>query len=212
MATYYPGQLITLAWPPKNHVAASCANAFIPDHGTKVYVSVANPTSDVPLTQMRRVKDLGTNTVVDGYVGYQNCPKFCENNDKALCTGNFTVPDDLQVDAIYTFTWAWAFNADTDIYTTCWEAKIVAAQPGNPNAIVSAPEVIICSSNADCTSGVCNIDGYCVTSTAANTGNSGAVAAAVVFALLFFALLAFIIVYIKFPEKLPSFMSGGEGA
>jgi len=204
MATYYPGQLVTIAWPPKNHVAASCSNAFIPDFGTKIFVSVANPTSDLTTDSLTLLKDLGANKVPDGMVGYQNCPKFCENNDKALCTGNFTVPTDFQVNSIYTFTWAWSFNADTDTYTTCWEAKIVAAQPGD--AIVSDTAVLVCSSNVDCPSGICNIDGYCVSADEVSSGNPVAVAVAIVFAVLFFALVAFMVLYIKFPSKLPGFM------
>jgi len=129
MATYSPGQRVCLAWPPKNHVAASCANRFIPDHGTKLYMSGPNPTSDpTNLANLRAtstlVKDFGTNTAADQYAGFQNCPKFCQNNDKALCTGCFNLPTNLQTGATYAFYWTWAFNADTDVYTSCWEAKI----------------------------------------------------------------------------------------
>jgi len=129
MATYSPGQRVCLAWPPKNHVAASCANRFIPDHGTKLYMSGPNPTSDpTNLASLRAtstlVKDFGTNTAADQYQGFQNCPKFCQNNDKALCTGCFNLPTNLQAGATYSFYWTWAFNADTDVYTSCWEAKI----------------------------------------------------------------------------------------
>jgi hypothetical protein len=126
MAKYSPGQKVCLAWPSKNHVAATCNNPWIPDHGTKLYVSVPNPQADADVESMRLVKDFGTNTRADGFVGFQHCPKFCENNDKSLCSGCFDVPQDLQVGATYTFTWEWAFNADTDLYSSCWEAEIVA--------------------------------------------------------------------------------------
>jgi len=129
MATYSPGQRVCLAWAPKNHVAASCANRYIPDHGTKLYMSGPNPTADPAnigaLTQRTTlIKDFGTNTAADGYVGFQNCPKFCQNNDKALCTGCFVLPTNLQVGATYSFFWMWAFNSDSDVYSSCWEAKI----------------------------------------------------------------------------------------
>jgi hypothetical protein len=129
MASYSPGERVCLAWPTKNHVAASCANRFIPDHGTKLYMSGPNPTADpaslASLSQMTLVKDFGTNTAADSYVGFQNCPKFCENNDKALCTGCFTLPANLRIGATYSFYWTWAFNSATDVFTSCWEAKIV---------------------------------------------------------------------------------------
>jgi len=139
MATYSPGQKVCLAWPPKNHVAASCANRYIPDHGTKLYMSGPNPTADpaslARLSTTTLIKDFGTNTVADGYVGFQNCPKFCQDNDKSLCTGCFNLPTNLQAGATYSFFWAWGFNSDSDVYTSCWEAKI-SGSSANPQSSI----------------------------------------------------------------------------
>jgi len=76
---------------------------------------------------MRLVKDFGKNTVADGMVGFQHCPLFCSNNDKALCNNCFDVPTDLQVGSTYTFVWEWSFNSLSDMYSSCWEAQIVAS-------------------------------------------------------------------------------------
>eukprot|EP01118_Nematostelium_gracile_P000409 TRINITY_DN1044_c0_g1_i1.p1 TRINITY_DN1044_c0_g1~~TRINITY_DN1044_c0_g1_i1.p1 ORF type:complete len:353 (-),score=65.02 TRINITY_DN1044_c0_g1_i1:26-1084(-) len=129
MAVYAPGETVCLAWPAKNHVAASCVNVNIPDFGTKVYMSAANPTADPTSvndlrSNFRMIEDLGTNPGADAYLGFQNCPRFCQDNDKCLCTGCFRVPLDAQQGAVYSFFWAWAFNNLADTYTTCWEAKI----------------------------------------------------------------------------------------
>jgi len=125
-ATYNPGQRVCLAWPPKNHVAANCNNPNIPDHGTKIYRSGVNPTSDPTLTQFHQnlVADLGTASGTDG-AGFQNCPQFCTNADKCLCTGCFQIPTNLALGK-YTFLWEWAFNTDTDLYTSCFDVNIVA--------------------------------------------------------------------------------------
>jgi len=131
MAQYTPGQRVCLAWPPKNHVTATCVNPYIPDNGLKIFVSSPNPTSDpADASGMRLVKDFGKNTQADQFIGFQHCPLFCQDNDKALCTNCFDVPSDLQVGSTYTFVWEWAFNSLTDLYSSCWEAQIV----GNNNA------------------------------------------------------------------------------
>jgi len=127
-ASYNPGQRVCLAWPPKNHVAAKCNNPYIPDHGTKILRSGLNPTADPTLTQFRQnlVHDFGANKNLNG-TGFQNCPQFCANNDKALCTGCFEIPSDLALGK-YTFLWQWEFNSEGlgDTYTTCFDVNIVA--------------------------------------------------------------------------------------
>lgn len=127
MAKYKPGQKVCLAWPSKNHVAATCTNQYIPDTELKIFVSGPNPTSNPKQSEFNKhlVKDLTAhkNGVID-FKGFQNCPKFCENMDKSLCTGCFYVPTDLQPGAIYTFQWYWIFNPGTPAYTSCWEALI----------------------------------------------------------------------------------------
>jgi hypothetical protein len=116
-----------LAWPAKNHVSASCANSNIPDGGTLIYAHGPNPTTEPTLATARKIFTFETNTAPNQYKGFQNCPKFCENQDKALCTGCFNLPTDLQSGAVYTFSWVWTFNPG-EIYSSCWEARI----EGNP--------------------------------------------------------------------------------
>jgi len=116
-ASYAIGQKVCLAWPAKNHVAASCTNQYIPDHGVKVYRSERNSTTDPTMSGFRKnlVADLGAASGENGK-GFQNCPLFCENPDKAFCEGCFTVP---KIDpGKYTFIWVWAFNSDALSDTT----------------------------------------------------------------------------------------------
>jgi len=56
------------------------------------------------------------------FQGFQNCPDFCNNMDKSLCTGTFLVPE--LDDGTYTFQWRWEFNAGTAPYVTCFEAQV----------------------------------------------------------------------------------------
>jgi len=125
-ATYALGQRVCLAWPAKNHVADKCNNPNIVDHGVKVYRSGVNPGSDPTLAGFRQnlVADLGAASGTD-HKGFQNCPTFCSNSDKAFCEGCFTVPSSLATGK-YTFMWQWAFNSDADIYTTCFDVNIVS--------------------------------------------------------------------------------------
>jgi len=134
MARYRPGQQVTLAWPSKNHVAAQCTNAYIPDTSLELFVAQVDadghPDDFVPVPA-----SFSDDPHVDGvmdFKGFQNCPAFCENMDKSLCTGTFLVPN--LADGLYTFQWKWEFNAGTAPYITCFEAYV-----GMDVAPVAAP-------------------------------------------------------------------------
>jgi len=126
MVSYNAGQTYTLAWPPKNHVAASCTNPYIPDTSLELFVEPYNGASD-PTAFTQQVSASFTDNPHElnkiDFKGFQNCPKFCDNTDKALCTGTFVVPASLP-SGLYTFQWKWAFNSEADIYSTCWEARV----------------------------------------------------------------------------------------
>jgi hypothetical protein len=153
MATYQRGQQITLAWPTKNHVAATCTNAFIPDHSLRLYVAEGQfeSTAEESFTWKHVPSSFSENPHVFGQMdqlGFQNCPDFCNNMDKTLCTGTFLVPEDL-LDGTYTFQWRWEFNEGTSPYVTCFEANVAGdfdgtiiiptRQPTDVNAPVADP-------------------------------------------------------------------------
>jgi hypothetical protein len=125
MATYSPGQQVCLAWPSKNHVAATCTNQYIPDTELKIYATKTGTSDPVENGfKQKTVADLGghVNGVID-FKGFQHCPKFCENMDKSLCTQCFTIPQNME-SGVWTFQWWWIFNAGSPAYTTCWEARV----------------------------------------------------------------------------------------
>ena len=130
MAKYEPGQRVCLAYPSKNHVAA-CGNPYIPDHGVRIYRSERNATSDPTFGQWpvkySHLNGQHQNGMVD-YKGFQNCPKFCENMDKSLCTLCFDLESDL-APGMYTFHFDWTFNGPTDAYASCFEAEVVDSAP-----------------------------------------------------------------------------------
>merc|ERR1719242_377628 len=136
VVTYEAGKTYTLAWPPKNHVAAECTNSFIPDNFLRLYMAPytgTDPDQDT-FKQNQVPASFSNDPHVSGQVdfkGFQNCPKFCENTDKALCTGTITIPADAR--GTFTFQWYWAFNSPTDLYATCFEANVVAPTPGGSN-------------------------------------------------------------------------------
>merc|ERR1719242_557495 len=150
VVTYEAGRTYTLAWPPKNHVAADCTNPFIPDNFLRLYMAPytgTDPDQDT-FKQNQVPASFSNDPHVSGTIdmkGFQNCPKFCENTDKALCTGTITIPADANL-GDYTLQWYWAFNSEIDLYATCWEAEIVAntgggggSTPTTPPAITNAP-------------------------------------------------------------------------
>lgn len=149
-ARYRPGQVVTLAWPSKNHVAATCTNQWIPDTRVELYVAPyaesGHPTSYTQILRASFTEEPHENGKMD-FKGFQNCPKFCENMDKALCTGDFTVPD--LSDGLYTFQWVWEFNAGTAPYVTCFEAWVgkdvspVTAPTQSPTVKGATPSPIV---------------------------------------------------------------------
>jgi len=152
--TYETGRSYTLAWPPKNHVAAECTNPFIPDAFLKLYMAPHNGATDPDQDTFREMQvpasfsdNPHANGVID-FQGFQNCPRFCDNMDKALCTGDFVIPEGT-APGVYTFQWYWGFNSDADLYSTCYEAEVVAGtgngDTGNDNAggNTNAPETTV---------------------------------------------------------------------
>lgn len=122
MAQYTPGQRVCLAYPPKNHVADKCTNAYIPDAFVKIYRTAKGATDDRFIKTYNHMNGQHVNGQVD-YKGFQHCPKFCENMDKALCTLCFNLEKNI-APGTYSFRWEWAFNDAGDLYSTCWEATV----------------------------------------------------------------------------------------
>jgi cell division septation protein DedD len=125
MATYKRGEKVRVVWPAKNHAVGTCTNPYIPDTQMQLYMDCSASGSRNP-SQSSIIKP--ANLVVDwkanGDGGFQNCPFFCQNTDKAICFQEFTVPTSAPSGSICTFVWYWIFNAGDFPYTTCWEACI----------------------------------------------------------------------------------------
>jgi len=146
LVAYEAGKTYTLAWPPKNHVAAECTNAFIPDTFLRLYMTPYDETAGDPDQDTFKSGQVKASFSDDPHVqgqidfkGFMNCPNFCDDTDKALCTGTFTVGADV-APGVYTFQWYWAFNGPADLYATCWEANVVpntGGTPATPTAIES---------------------------------------------------------------------------
>ncbi|CAH1783782.1 unnamed protein product, partial [Owenia fusiformis] len=139
MAVYYPGQQFVITHPTKNHVAdVRCTSKYIPDNGNELYIGPKDAQGTPTLAEFLNnpLADLGIspfgnnvpNAVTTTYPkeGFQNAPKFCENPDKALATNNVTLPD-LEPGR-YAILWIWRFNGNQDMYTTCWDADVVATK------------------------------------------------------------------------------------
>merc|ERR1719331_272710 len=132
IAQYKSGETVRLVWPAKNHANYECFGN-IPDTSMKLYMNPqVNPTADISNddgTMVAQGYDLvkdwheGCTPGSDG-CGFMNCPRFCENTDRATCFGDFTVPT-VSDSGYYTFVWYWIFNPGSP-YTSCFEAYIDA--------------------------------------------------------------------------------------
>lgn len=129
MANYKRGQTVTLAWPAKNHVPETCdgnpGGANLPDTRNELFMERSVPGLRINYDREVVFEPMTKgNTHVQGqidYKGFGKCPKFCENRDKALCTGRFVVPD--VPDGKYSFSWRWEFNRG-ETYVTCFDAMV----------------------------------------------------------------------------------------
>jgi len=138
IAQYTSGETVRVVWPAKNHANYECFGN-IPDASMKLYMNpIANPTNDLTnaggvsmsTAGYRLVKDWqeGCTPGADG-CGFQNCPKFCENTDRATCFGDFVVPT-VDTEGYYTFVWYWIFNPGSP-YISCYEAYVKPSAGGS---------------------------------------------------------------------------------
>merc|ERR1711933_213368 len=94
--------------------------------------------------------------------GFQNCPKFCENTDRATCFGDFVVPT-VDTEGYYTFVWYWIFNPGSP-YISCYEAYVKPSTGGNNGGSTGG--------NTGSTSTTQQPATTSTTSTTANNGNN----------------------------------------
>merc|ERR1712088_1242835 len=96
-----------------------------------------NPTADISNSQST-MADQGYELVKDWHdgctpgsdgCGFMNCPRFCENTDRATCYGDFVVPE-VDTSGYYTFVWYWIFNPGSP-YISCYEAYVKPSTGGN---------------------------------------------------------------------------------
>jgi len=132
IAQYKSGETVRVVWPAKNHANYECFGN-IPDTSMKLFMNpnvnptadLANDDSSMEAQGYQLVKDWheGCTPGSDG-CGFMNCPRFCENTDRATCFGDFTVPT-VSTSGYYSFVWYWIFNPGSP-YISCYEAYIDA--------------------------------------------------------------------------------------
>jgi len=133
IAQYKVGETVRLVWPAKNHANYECFGN-IPDSSMKLYMNPnVNPSADLSNSGGSSMTDLDYVMVHDWHsgctpgsdgCGFMNCPRFCENTDRATCFGDFVVPE-VDTSGYYTFVWYWIFNPGSP-YISCYEAYIDA--------------------------------------------------------------------------------------
>jgi hypothetical protein len=129
---YTAGKTYRLLWPAKNHKADTCTNQFIPDTQLKVffYPGTADPTLSTWTKAQYLVKDFKTGA------GFQNCPDFCTDTDKAPCFGDMTIPS--LPDGTYKGLWFWEFNPG-QFFSHCFDVQIGSSSSSPPSTSSSPP-------------------------------------------------------------------------
>jgi hypothetical protein len=131
IANYVSGQEVCLIYPSKNHVAEYCNNnPFIPDNGLFISRSAQSNSDNFDINYEHKNGQHQFGTV--DYKGFQNCPGFCQNNDKTPCYVCFNLENNIP-SGIYSFKWTWELNSG-EYYTTCWDAQI-----NGPNSPPNSP-------------------------------------------------------------------------
>jgi hypothetical protein len=145
MARYVSGQKVRLVWPAKNHANYDCLPRDSTDYAMQLkwIANTANATQDpyslpewTTFWDWHQINNKQGVLAVDG-VPFTNCPDFCSNTDKAVCFGDFVVPN-VAAPGIYTFLWYWEFLSPDWLYSSCWEAWVDPAG-SNPNPSPNTP-------------------------------------------------------------------------
>ena len=140
ITSYENGKTYRLIWPAKNHQASVCTNPFIPDNRLQLYIYPVNSLSETDPSfstwtqQSFLYKDFKSNNGP----GFQNCPDFCSNMDKAPCFGDIYI--NLKSNAFYKAIWVWEFNKN-QFYTHCFDIRIQgnSIPPSIPTTNVPIP-------------------------------------------------------------------------
>ena len=136
IANYVSGQEVCLIYPSKNHVAEYCNNnPFVPDNGLFISRSAQSNSDNFNVNYEHKNGKHQFGTV--DYKGFQNCPGFCQNQDKTPCYVCFNLENDIP-SGVYSFKWTWELNPG-EYYTTCWDAQINGPNSPPSNSPPNSP-------------------------------------------------------------------------
>ena len=119
---YKNGNNYRLLWPAKNHQASVCTNPFIPDTRLQLFM--------YPVSSLENVDPSFTTWTNPSFLykdfkrngnGFQNCPDFCKDTDKAPCFGDIFIQ---LKKGFYKALWLWEFNKG-QFYTHCYDIEII---------------------------------------------------------------------------------------
>ncbi|XP_078656190.1 uncharacterized protein LOC144902560 isoform X3 [Branchiostoma floridae x Branchiostoma belcheri] len=139
MAAYYLGQEVVITHPANNHVAESQCRwrATIDWENLMFVVDGDEDPCCIDSDKLIQIMDMGVSpygnnippelTTIYPKPGFQNAPKFCEDQGNAMATYNFTIPMDL-TPGRHTFVWKWIRTPTVNPFTTCWEADVFATK------------------------------------------------------------------------------------
>eukprot|EP00475_Leptophrys_vorax_P002381 TRINITY_DN11326_c0_g1_i3.p1 TRINITY_DN11326_c0_g1~~TRINITY_DN11326_c0_g1_i3.p1 ORF type:complete len:385 (-),score=78.71 TRINITY_DN11326_c0_g1_i3:1392-2546(-) len=127
MANYTIGGSYMVLWPAKNHGTGT----NIPDTSMQLY-AVCDTTTDPTVNTYMTAANMVIDWKVTPGTGFKHCPAADAgvSSDGAQCYQYFNVTNAFfgnYVGKTCTFIWHWEFNNVGDLYTSCFDANIMAA-------------------------------------------------------------------------------------
>jgi hypothetical protein len=127
MANYTVGSKYMVLWPAKNHGTG----VNIPDTNMQLYALCDTTSDPANVAAYKTAANLVIDWKANNGTGFKNCPAADAGiGDGAQCSQNFTLSSDFfskYAGKTCTFIWHWEFNNAADIYTSCFDANILAA-------------------------------------------------------------------------------------
>jgi len=177
------GSTWTIEWPARNHAVANQNPGNV-----VLYMSpkIANgQAADASAATFKQVK------LCEG--PFSNCDGG--NGDLNPCHLQCTMPKNT-ADGTYTLWWVWDWTVnDGNIYATCADVQV----SGGSSSSSQSSQPIPCTTNSQCKSGACKIDGFCYVAQSSGVDAGGA--AAIFFAFLFLAVVIVVVIFAVINRK-----------
>ena len=131
----YKNKKYRILWPAKNHQSDVCTNSFIPDTRLQMFAFKveSRSTPDPVLSTWATAANLFFDIKKENGKGFQNCPDFCSDTDKAPCFADINY-NNIKGSGFYRILWLWEFNQN-QLYSHCYDIELIDQSNSTPITI-----------------------------------------------------------------------------